>query len=221
MSWERENEPNTILTAPPSLSGPDVSRSTPSWCRTVSSPAATGSSGSAITSRRAASYWDWDNPFTQVSGTEHPSQAAARSRTAVNVGTTWSSVLSDRLLQEVRVGFSHFDWKNLLALPSMATTPNYVFPGLVVGQRRNYPQEFFQNTYSVRYDLTMNRGRHDLKIGGEYLRWHDTGQWQLLSRGEFIFTANPPDLARRFPADAWDDPSRWDLSGLDSIASAL
>ena len=28
-----------------------------------------------------ASYWDWGNPFTQVSGTEHPSQAADRSRT--------------------------------------------------------------------------------------------------------------------------------------------
>ena len=65
----------------------------------------------------------------------------------------------------------------------------------------------------------MNRGTHDLRIGGEYLRWHDTGQWQLLSRGEFIFTANPPDLARRFPADAWNDPTRWDLTGLDSIAS--
>ena len=27
-----------------------------------------------------ASYWDWGNPFTQVAGTEHPSQAADRSR---------------------------------------------------------------------------------------------------------------------------------------------
>ena len=38
-----------------------------------------------------------------------------------------------------------------------------------------------------------------MKFGAEYLQWHDTGQWQLLSRGEFVFTSNPPDLERRFP----------------------
>ena len=94
-----------------------------------------------------------------------------------------------------------------------------MFPTLTIGQRRNYPQEFYQDTWSFRYDLSVNRGRHDFKLGGEYLRWHDTGQWQLLSRGEFIFTGTIPDLARRIPLDAWDDPSRWDLSGLDANAS--
>ncbi len=217
LSWERENEPNTILTSPPSLPGQSFSFDTKLVQTSVLGRADWQLRPGDHFSARA-SYWDWDNPFTQVSGIEHPSQAAARSRKAINIGTTWARVLSDRMLQEVRVGYSHFDWKNLLAVPALASTPNYVFPGLIVGQRRNYPQEFFQNTYSFRYDLTMNRGRHDMKIGGEFLRWHDTGQWQLLSRGEFIFSANPPDLARRFPADAWNDPSRWDVSGLDSIA---
>ncbi len=165
-----------------------------------------------------ASYWDWDNPFTQVAGTEHPSQAAARSRKAINVVGTWAKVLSPTKLQEVKLGYTHFDWQNLLAVPSLLQTPNYVFPnGMIFGQRRNYPQEFFQNTFSARYDLMMTAGRHDMKVGGEFLRWHDTGQWQLLSRGEYIFTSTPADLARRFPVDAWDDPSRWDVSGLDSI----
>ncbi len=218
VSWERENEPNTILTSPPQLPLQSFSFDTK---RVENSFLGRGDwqlrPGDHLSAR--GSYWDWDNPFTQVSGIEHPSQAAARSRKAINVGGTWASVLSDRTLQEVRVGYSHFDWKNLLAIPALATTPNYVFPGLTVGQRRNYPQEFFQNTFSFRYDLSTNRGRHDLKLGGEFLRWHDTGQWQLLSRGEFIFTANPPDLARRFPADAWNDPSRWDLTGLDASAS--
>jgi hypothetical protein len=216
VSVERENEPNTIITSPPQLAGQTFSFDTK---LVQNSLLGRGDwqirPGDHLSGR--ASYWDWDNPFTQVSGTEHPSQAAARSRTAINVGATWARAVSDRTLQEVRVGYSHFDWKNLLAVPALATTPNYVFPGLTVGQRRNYPQEFFQNTYSFRYDLTMSRGRHDLKLGGEFLRWHDTGQWQLLSRGEFVFTGNPPDLARRFPADAWNDPSRWDLTGLDAL----
>jgi hypothetical protein len=218
LSWERENEPNTIITSPPSLPGQTWSFDTKLVQNSFLGRGDWQMRAADHLSARA-SYWDWDNPFTQVSGTEHPSQAAARSRKAINVGATWARVVGDNMLQEVRFGYSHFDWRNLLAEERLQNTPNYAFPGLVVGQRRNYPQEFFQNTYSARYDLTMNRGRHDLKIGGEYLRWHDTGQWQLLSRGEFTFTANPVDLARRFPADAWNDPSRWDLSGLDAIAS--
>jgi hypothetical protein len=214
-SFERENEPNTILTSVAALPGSSWSFDTKliqnsflgrgDWQWTQND---------RLTFR--ASYWDWGNDFTQVSGTEHPSQAATRTRKAINMVGTWAKVLSPTKLQEVKIGYTHFDWQNLLAVPALQNTPNYVFPGLTVGQRRNYPQEFFQNTYSARYDLTMTAGRHDVKLGGEFLRWHDTGQWQLLSRGEYIFTSAPSDLLRRFPVDAWDDPSRWDLSGLDA-----
>ena len=215
-SFERENEPNTILTSVAALPGSSWSFDTKliqnsflgrgDWQWTQNDH---------ITFR--ASYWDWGNDFTQVSGTEHPSQAAARYRKAVNMVGTWAKVLSPTKLQEVKIGYTHFDWQNLLAVPALETTPNYVFPGgIIFGQRRNYPQEFFQNTISARYDLTMTAGRHDMKFGGEFLRWHDTGQWQLLSRGEYIFTSTPADLLRRFPIDAWNDPSRWDVSGLDA-----
>ena len=217
LSFERENEPNTILTSVAALPGSQwtfdtkllqnsfLGRGDWQWTQ-----------NDHITFR--ASYWDWGNDFTQVSGTEHPSQAASRYRKAVNMVGTWAKVLSPTKLQEVKIGYTHFDWQNLLAVPSLLNTPNYVFPnGMIFGQRRNYPQEFFQNTISARYDLTMTAGRHDMRFGGEFLRWHDTGQWQLLSRGEYIFTSTPADLARRFPVDAWDDPSRWDVTGLDSI----
>jgi len=215
LSFERENEPNTILAAPAALPGQSFTFPTK---LVQNSFLGRGDwqmrSTDHFTVR--ASYWDWGNDFTQVAGTEHPSQAAARSRKAVNVVGTWAKVLSNTTLQEVKVGYTHFDWQNQLVSNKLTNTPNYVFPGLTVGQRRNYPQEFFQNTVSARYDLTMTAGRHDVKFGGEYLRWHDTGSWELLSRGEFIFNSIPADINRRIPFDAWDDPSRWDLTGLDS-----
>ncbi|MGH9347293.1 MAG: carboxypeptidase regulatory-like domain-containing protein [Vicinamibacterales bacterium] len=216
LSYEYEREPNTILTSPPAFPGQSFSFDTK---LTQTSFLGRGDyqvgGHNHLTVR--GSYWDWKNPFTQVSGTEHPSQAANRSRKAVNLAGSWSRVITQNVLQEVKVGYSHFDWKNLLAEPALAGSPNLVFPGGVnIGQRRNYPQEFFQNTYSFRYDLSLHRGSHDWKIGGEFLRWHDTGQWQLLSRGEFIFTSTPPDLTTRIPASAWNDPTRWNLSGLDN-----
>ena len=214
-SFERENEPNTILAAPAALPGQSFTFDTK---LVQNSFLGRGDwqprPNDHFTVR--GSYWDWSNPFTQVAGTEHPSQAAARYRTAINVVGTWAKVLSNTTLQEVKLGYTHFDWQNLLAIPELANAPNYVFPGLTIGQRRNYPQEFFQNTISVRYDLMKSWGRHDSKFGGEFLRWHDTGSWELLSRGEYIFTSIPADISRRVPFDAWDDPSRWDFSGLDA-----
>jgi len=216
LSFERENEPNTILTSPGALAGQSWTFDTKLVQNSFLGRADYQlTPNDHLTAR--ASYWDWGNPFTQVGGSEHPSQAASRYRTAINVVGTWSKVLSNTKLQEVKIGYTHFDWQNLLAEPKLATTPNYVFPGgLIFGQRRNYPQEFFQNTISARYDLTMSAGRHDMKLGAEFLRWHDTGQWQLLSRGEYIFTSTPADITRRFPQDAYNDPTRWDVTGLDA-----
>ena len=217
LSFERENEPNTILASLAALPGSSWSFGTKLIQNSFLGRADwQWTQNDHLTYR--ASYWDWGNDFTQVGGTDHPSQAAARYRKAINMVGTWAKVLGPTKLQELKLGYTHFDWQNLLAVPELASTPNYVFPGgIIFGQRRNYPQEFFQNTFSARYDLTMTADRHDMRFGGEYLRWHDTGQWQLLSRGEYIFTSTPADLARRFPVAAWNDPSKWDVSGLDSI----
>jgi hypothetical protein len=216
LSYERENEPNTIITAPPGLPGQNFSFDT----KTVQNSLLGRGDWQVkpqdhLTVR--GSYWDRKNPFTQVSGTDHPSQAANRSQRAGNVVATWAKVLGPSTLQEVRLGYTHFNWRNDLAVEALRNTPNYVFPALTVGQRRNYPQRFNQNTFSGRYDLNLTRGKHDIKVGAEYLRWKDTGEWQLLSRGEFRFNSNPTDLNRRFPASAWNDPSKWDLTGLDGF----
>ncbi len=218
LSFERENEPNTILASLAALPGSSWSFDTKlvqnsflgradwQWTPERSHHRTARRTGiGATTSRRS--------PAPSIR--RRPPRAG---RKAINMVGTWAKVLSPTKLQEVKIGYTHFDWQNLLAVPALADTPNYVFPdGIIFGQRRNYPQEFFQNTISARYDLTMTADRHDMKFGGEFLRWHDTGQWQLLSRGEYIFTSTPADLARRFPVDAWNDPSQWDVTGLDSI----
>ncbi len=205
LSYEYEREPGTILSAPPSLSGQTFSFPSKLTQNSILGRLDRQTAGKDHFSLRG-SYWDWKNPFTQVSGIEHPSQAADRSRIALNFIGNWSRVINSDMSQEVKVGYTHFNWKNGLAIPALANSPSLAFPGQAIGQRRNYPQEFYQNTVSLRYDLSWHKGKHDMKIGAEFLRWHDTGQWQLLSRGEFVFTAVPADLSRRIPAASWNDP---------------
>ncbi len=128
------------------------------------------------------------------------------------------------MVQVVRAGYNSFRWDDDIAFdrylqPShfgtKEGTPALVFPGITIGAVRDNPLAHYQHLPSFGYDLSWHKGRHDLKIGGEYLPWYDDGFWNFRRRGEFVFTTRPADLERRFPADSYANPERWDLSGLD------
>jgi hypothetical protein len=166
--------------------------------------------------------WDFDNPFLISSGTNHPSRAEQLEQYAMNVFGSWAHVAGDNLLMEFRGGYNGFSWKND-SIPGMSSCgcpddiPEYAFPGLTIGGIYNYPNYTWQDTFSGRFDMNWHRDRHQLKVGVEFLRVRDTKDWSLGRRGRFVFASRPSDaeLERRFPADAWDDPSRWDLTGLE------
>ena len=67
-----------------------------------------------------------------------------------------------RFVQEVKAGWFHYHWNNVPAA-GVPLTPQFVFPGYIVGARSNYPEEFWQNTPSVRYDLSWHKNTHDVK----------------------------------------------------------
>jgi hypothetical protein len=171
-----------------------------------------------------AQHWGFTNPFSITSGTAHPSTADNLKSYATNVAATWSHIISSSLMMQVQGGINRFSWYND-AQPQMDvpfhSTPFYVpefdFPGLTVGGAANYPNDTWQNTLSIRSDVNWHVNRHDAKFGAEFLRVHDTKVWSLNRRGTYIFNTRPSDaeLERRFPADAWDNPAAWDISGLE------
>ena len=168
--------------------------------------------------------WAFSNPFAISSGTAHPSTAEDDKSFSTNIAGTWTHVSSTNLVMQVQGGVNRFSWYND-AIPSNDVpfyqtpffVPEFQFPGLTLGGQANYPNDTWQNTYSARFDATLHSGRHDQKFGGEFLRVRDTKEWSLNRRGTYVFNTRPSDaeLERRFPADAWDDPARWDISGLE------
>jgi hypothetical protein len=168
--------------------------------------------------------WSFDNPFQISSGTSHPSTAEQLKQRSNNVVGTWTHAISSNLMMQIHGGYNGFSWFND-AIPSndvqFYNTPFFVpqinFPGLTLGGQSNYPNYTWQDTYSGRLDVNQHTGRHDAKFGGEFLRVRDTKNWSLNRRGTYVFNTRPSDaeLERRFPADAWNDPSRWDISGLE------
>ena len=85
------------------------------------------------------------------------------------------------------------------------------------------PLNIFQDTTSVRDDFTTSfdwGGRHDMKIGGEYLRFGNDFSWCLRCMGSI-------DAQRRAHAERgtarsrcfrmWNDASTWNLAPLAAM----
>jgi Carboxypeptidase regulatory-like domain/TonB dependent receptor len=165
------------------------------------------------------SRWDWENPFILTAG-NHPSNSSIQTKNAMNVVAIWNKVVSDNKVQEVRLGYNNFDWTNN-PQPGLENTIQYDFSGgISVGKPYNYPQLFHQNNFESRYDLNWHHNTHDVKIGGEYLYVKHTGTWYIQRVGRMSFVSNPsPALLNQiFPAGAWNDPTKWNLSLLPIAA---
>jgi hypothetical protein len=222
-SYEYEREPATAFLAPTRLPNQTFQFETKSINKNLLGRVDYQISPSDSVSARVQR-WEFDNPFDISSGTAHPSTAEQLRQRSTNVAGTWTHVVSQDMILQVQGGYNGFSWFND-AIPSNDTqfyqTPYFVpqiqFPSLTLGGQRNYPNYTWQDTYSGRADITWNASNHDVRVGGEYLRVSDTKNWSLNRRGTYVFSTRPSDaeLERRFPADAWNDPSRWDLSGLE------
>ena len=215
VSYEYEREPGTRIATPTALPGQTFIIPFRNSQSSVLGRADYQLSANDRLSGRG-SFWTWENPFV-LGTTGHPSNASVQTKQATNVLGTWSRVLSNSKIQELKVGFNNFQWANQ-GRPEVGNTYEYRFPGLTVGKPYNFPQWLYQNYWETRYDLTWNRGSHDMKIGAEFIYAHVNALWYLQREGIMTFTSVPADINSRIPFDAPYDISRWNLSGLEGIA---
>ena len=86
----------------------------------------------------------------------------------LSLGDTW--VMSDRMVNEIRAGFSAIDNK----LVSNSTMPLHTFPSIVIGSPTNSPQWWKEfNTHitdTLSYFVPAWHGEHNLKTGFQFFR---------------------------------------------------
>jgi hypothetical protein len=214
-SYEYEREPGTIVTSPSQLPGQTFTNAFKVGQKSLLGRVDDQLSSNNRLSLRV-SKWDWENPFILGAGL-HPSQASIQTKVSKNILGSWTSVVgTGGMVQEVKGGFTAFNWTNL-PQPSMVGIPEYNFPGLTIGAPYNYPQYHTGGTWTARYDLSWHKSKHDIKIGGEYLRVHDTGDWYIQAAGRYTMSSVPANLNQLIPADAALDPTRWNLAGLSPL----
>jgi carboxypeptidase family protein len=162
----------------------------------------------------------YSRSFTMNSVSSVPSQAINQLFDSNFSSVNLSHAGRSNLLQELKVNYFHYHW-NYFAADGVPVTPTYSFPGLSLGTPSNYPQNWFEDFTTTRYDMTWHKGSHDWKIGAEVRVGHDSGDWQKGMRGTMSFSRLPANATTRFPASAALDPAHWDLSGLDATATTF
>jgi len=214
VSYEDERQPGTIFSAPAGLSGQTFTFPTKTSQKSfLGRVDATMSKTDRLTVR--GSRWNWDNPFN-LGGGSYPSVANVLDRYATNVLGTWSKVLSDSAVQQVKVGYDDFFFGQT-PLSSVVGTPEIDFPGLTIGAPYNLPSVEWQRILEARYELNWHKNTHDVKFGGEFLHVSHTGYWHILKNGRFTMTSLPSNLSDLLPAGSAFTPSQWNLAAMNSF----
>ncbi len=92
---------------------------------------------------------------------------------AQNVGVTWTHTFSPTLLNQARASYVRHTG-NFPGDPAVAGFPSAVTfwdeANLAYGNASNLPQFFTENEFIYRDDLSITKGKHNFKTGGEYRR---------------------------------------------------
>ena len=154
-------------------------------------------------------------------GTNHPSGTALNDEHSTDVLGEFTTVLSNRALNTVRVGYASYGinqeslttWSKHWQAANGITNggPVINFRGFSFNRNNNIPRYRNQNTYTIHDDFTFSydaAGHHDLRAGGEYLRLMDNTR--NCNRCGGVITAStaiPANIEQLFPdpfnADTW------------------
>ena len=166
------------------------------------------------------------------SATTHPSAGGTRGRISPQYNASFTQVLSSRAVNEIRAGATNYErqdkpnvnWRG--ERPPFApvldgAAPIVLLRGLTIGANA---LNIFQDTQTIRDDFTTSYdwgGRHDMKLGGEYMRFHNEFRWCLRCMGEIDARnfAVPANVEALFPV--WNDYSTWNLAPLSPITSRV
>ena len=164
--------------------------------------------------------------------TNHPSATNANEEYNTDAIGSLTQVLSNRALNEVRVGYASYGlnqtslttWSNHWQAANGITTdgPSITFRGFSFNRNNNLPRYRNQSVYTLHDDFTFSydaAGRHDLKLGAEYL--HLLDDTRNCNRCGGVITANggpiPSNIEALFP-DAFNADT-WNLAAISNITT--
>ncbi len=183
------------------------------------------------------SHYKFDQPIQNVANlnTTNPSNATGNNRFVDQYFGTYTMVLSNNTINEVKGGLAS-NYYTLEPIAGWGTTgsrrppgtasilvgvfngreiqggqPGISFSGYTVGPPTNTPQRTGEHNFQFRDDFTTAYdlgGRHDVKLGGDFIKYTMSQGWCNVCDGLFTSTSRPPaNLEQLLPN--WQDASTW------------
>jgi hypothetical protein len=143
-----------------------------------------------------------------------------------------TQVISNRALNEVKVGYAFFNlananltnWTNHWQRGNGITTgsPRITFTGFNVTGNQNHPRHQDQDVWTLRDDFTYSydlRGRHDLRAGGEFLKRHQIQANCRQCMGTIDARNGPLPSAAQLTAwfPDWTNADTWNLAAISPL----
>jgi hypothetical protein len=166
----------------------------------------------------------YKNAFTAPGGTgADPTGANYQTRSSYGYVADWDRNITPHLINDLHLGFHYFQFEYLPYINnnSMVIT----LPAVTVGEPYNEPEIFNQATQQYRDDLYWQKGKHNIKAGGEYLYTAHGGYFQQYARGG-ITSCSPaagapaPNYATFFPQGTTADSSTYNYAAIEQYCNA-
>ena len=182
-------------------------------------------------------------PITGGGSTTNPSNASANNRFVDQYFATYTQVLSNNTVNEIKGGLNS-NYYTLEPLAGWGTTgarrppdtaqilvgvtsgreieggaPSILFSGYTIGSPTNNPQRTGEYNYQIRDDFTTSYqlgGRHDVKIGGDAIKYKMAQGWCNFCDGQFTSTSRPPANLESLLPD-WRDASTWNWAAMSPL----
>jgi hypothetical protein len=240
-NWEYENEPSSITY---NSIYPSFNFDLPGT-RTESKGGVKGD-WQFNPSNRVSLRWNKYRNLIPNSGggaSNHPSTSSANNRHSNQLFATYTQVLNSNSVNEIKggvntnyytlepvAGFSNVTNRRPPSSPQVLEgvfggraieggTPLISFSGYTIGSAGNTPQRTGEKNYQIRDDFTSAYqlgGRHDVKIGVEFIRYTMPQNWCNICDGQFTSNSRPPaNIEQLLPV--WNDASTWNLAALSPL----
>ena len=191
------------------------------------------------------SHYTFDQPLQNVNSlnTTNPSNATANNRFVDQYFGTYTMVLSNSTINEIKGGLAS-NYYTLEPVAGWGTAgnrrppgtapilvgvfsgreiqggqPGISFAGYTVGPPTNTPQRTGEHNYQIRDDFTTAYelgGRHDVKIGGDFIKYSMSQGWCNVCDGLFTSTQRAPANLEQLLPD-WRDASTWNWTAMSPL----
>jgi hypothetical protein len=150
-----------------------------------------------------------------------PSQSYSTAVSSSGYVFDWNRNISDHLVNDFHAGFHYFEFENLPYYTTNSIVLN--LPASTIGEPYNQPEIFDQYTQQYRDDLFWTKGKHTLRMGGEYLYTLHGGAFPQYLRGGLTGCSQPagvtssPALYNTFFPNGTLDPTNWNYAAINNF----